>query len=289
MGSGVGSSDASSAGCPAALIGVNRVGIAAAWWRCRGRAAATAATAGATAATAGAARRMPGCTAAVGVAALATVDICECTGQRPESREQRCVVVRAPERGSAVGPQPMQGATPRLSWVDRSADRRRALCGLFSPPPRRIPSTESLQLCAFLTLQYDLVLSSIDCSSPTPAPSQNPARSRLNLRQSRAATTQGSTESGQHRREGMSLVAKAQAAVQSGLQAAVAAALAAALAPYHAAARWVSLWTGLLLQALSWVGVAPAGYVAQARQVGGKEGAGQKGCALLSHWFAAAG
>lgn len=64
----------------------------------------------------------------------------------------------------------------------------------------------------------------------------------------------------------MSLLASAQAAVQLGAQSA----LALLAAPFHAWARWLSLWLGVLLQALSFVGVAPTGYSPQSRCAGGQ-------------------
>lgn len=62
----------------------------------------------------------------------------------------------------------------------------------------------------------------------------------------------------------MSLLASAQAAVELGARSA----LSLLAAPLHAWARWLSLWLGVLLQALSFVGVAPTGYSPQSRCAG---------------------
>lgn len=59
----------------------------------------------------------------------------------------------------------------------------------------------------------------------------------------------------------MPLLASAQAAVQLAARAAVS----LAAAPFLAWARWLSLWLGVLLQALAYVGVQPTGYSPQSR------------------------
>lgn len=58
---------------------------------------------------------------------------------------------------------------------------------------------------------------------------------------------------------------KAQGALSAALWPPLRAAAALPLAPVRLLASWVSLWAGVILQALAWLGAPPAGFVPQAR------------------------
>lgn len=63
----------------------------------------------------------------------------------------------------------------------------------------------------------------------------------------------------------MELAGKAQAGLGAALGPALRTAAALPLAPLRLLAAWVAFWAGLAMEALAWLGAAPAGFVPQVR------------------------